>query len=127
VPAGDGTLRGLRSLGPIAVSTSIITLFLGLGGSSAGVAVASTAVGSIVPSISLTERPACAAREVSMYSIMASSCSSDSSLIRLRCSRGAGELHLVLGNVVSVRMKILFAEVKSAGSKVAGSREQGTS
>src|SRR5262249_46895781 len=42
-------------------------------------------VGSIVPSISLTERPACAASEVSMYSIMASSSSSVRSLSGLLC------------------------------------------
>jgi hypothetical protein len=41
VLAGDGTrFLGLRSCGPIAVSTSIISRFFGLGGSSAGSAVA---------------------------------------------------------------------------------------
>src|SRR5262249_60232780 len=44
--------------------------------------VASTAVGSIVPSISLTERPACAASKFSMYSIMPSICWSDRFLIK---------------------------------------------
>jgi AraC-like DNA-binding protein len=87
VLAGDGTrFLDLRSCGPIAVSTSIISRFgLRLGGSST-TAVAGTVVGSIIPSITLTGPPACAASEVSMYSIMASSCSSVSSLIKLRCS-----------------------------------------
>jgi hypothetical protein len=87
VLAGDGTrFLGLRSCGPIAVSTSVISRFgLRLGGSSTGIALAGTVVGSIIPSISLTERPACAASEVSMYSIMASSCSSVRSLSGLLC------------------------------------------
>ena len=51
-----------------------------------GGVVASTAVASIVPSITLTGPPACAASEVSMYAIMASSCSSVRSLIGLLCS-----------------------------------------
>src|SRR5262249_48550818 len=75
-PAGGRILRGVRSLGLTAASAASISRLFGLGGSSAGAAVASRAVGSIVPPISLTERPACAASEVSMYSIMASSCSS---------------------------------------------------
>jgi hypothetical protein len=56
VLAGDGTrFLGLRSCGPIAVSTSIISRFgLRLGGSSTGRAVAGTVVGSIIPSITLT-------------------------------------------------------------------------
>jgi hypothetical protein len=51
VLAGDGTrFLGLRSCGPIAVSTSIISRFgMRLGGSSAGGAVASTAIGSVAP------------------------------------------------------------------------------
>ena len=63
--AGDGTrFLGLRSCGPIAVSTSIISRFgLRLGGSSTGRAVAGTVVCSIIPSITLTEPLACAARE----------------------------------------------------------------
>src|SRR6516164_4081689 len=87
VPAGDGTrFLGLRSCGPIAVSTSIISRFgLRLGGSSTGRAVAGTVVGSIIPSITLTGPPACASSEVLMYSIMASSSSSVSSLSRLLC------------------------------------------
>src|SRR5215831_8377944 len=83
-PAGDGTLRGLRSRGPIAVSASIISRFgLRLGGSSTGRAVLGTVVGSIIPSITLTGPPACASSEVLMYSIMASSSSSVRSLIGL--------------------------------------------
>jgi len=79
VLAGDGTrFLGLRSCGPIAVSTSIISRFgLRLGGSSAGGAVASAAVGSIVPSITLTEPRACASSDVSRYSTIASSCSGE--------------------------------------------------
>src|SRR5262249_13194753 len=69
-----------------AVSASSITLFLGLGESSRGPRRTSTDIGSIVPSITLTGSPACASSEVLMYSIMASSCSSVSSLSRLRCS-----------------------------------------
>jgi hypothetical protein len=54
-PGGDATFRfRLSSLGPTAVSASSISRFFGLGGSSAGGAVTC----SIVPSISLTERPA---------------------------------------------------------------------
>ena len=86
-PAGNRILRGTRSLGPTAVSASIISRFgLRLGGSSTGRAVAGTVVGSIIPSITLTGPPACASSEVLMYSIMASSSSSVRSLIRLRCS-----------------------------------------
>jgi hypothetical protein len=68
VPAADGTrFLGLRSCGPIAVSTSIISRFgLRLGGSSTGRAVAGTVVGSIIPSIIFAGAPACAASEVSM-------------------------------------------------------------
>jgi len=40
-PGGGRTLRGMRSLGPTAVSASSISRFFGLGGSSAGSAVAS--------------------------------------------------------------------------------------
>src|SRR5262249_30054177 len=79
-PAGDRILRGMRSLGPTAVSASNISRFLGLR------ACAVAAAGSIVPSITLTEPPACASSEVLMYSIMASSCSSVRSLIGLLCS-----------------------------------------
>src|SRR5215471_2284090 len=79
-PGGGRTLRGMRSLGPTAVSASSISRFLGLG------ACAVAAAGSIIPSITLTEPRACASSDVSRYSTIASSCSSDSSLIRLRCS-----------------------------------------
>src|SRR5215471_10761018 len=41
-PAGGRTLRGMRSLGPTAVSVSSISRFFGLGGSSAPPAVGST-------------------------------------------------------------------------------------
>src|SRR5262245_40939277 len=87
VLADDGTrFLGLRSCGPIAVSTSIISRFgLRLGGSSTGRAVVGTVVGSFIPSITLTGPRACAASEVSMYSIMASSCSSVRSLSGLLC------------------------------------------
>src|SRR5262249_18939836 len=84
--AGSRILRGMRSLGPTAVLASSITLFLGLGESSRGPRRASTDIGSIVPSIIFADAPACAASEVSMYSIMASSCSSDRFLITLLCS-----------------------------------------
>src|SRR5262249_18755775 len=77
-PAGGRILRGMRSLRPTAVSASSISRFLGLG--------AVAAAGSIVPSITLTEPLACASSDVSRYSTIASSCSSDSSLSRLRCS-----------------------------------------
>src|SRR5262249_8859988 len=81
---GGGILRGMRSLGPTAESASSITLFLGLGESSSGPC--RTSIGSIIPSITLTGPPACASSEVLMYSIMASSCSSVSSLSGLLCS-----------------------------------------
>src|SRR5262245_49881415 len=61
VPVDDGTLRGLRSRGPTAVSASSIRRFsLRLGGSSTGRAVAGAVVGSIIPSITLAGPPACA-------------------------------------------------------------------
>src|SRR5262249_30925739 len=85
-PAGGRTLRGMRSLEPTAVSASSITLFLDLGESSSGPRCTSTDIGSIVPSITLAGPPACAASEASKYSIMASSCSSVSSLSGLLCS-----------------------------------------
>ena len=85
-PAGGRILRGVRSLGPTAVSASSITLFLGLGESSRGPRCTSTDIGSIVPSIIFAGAPACAASEALMYSIMSSSCSSVSSLIALLCS-----------------------------------------
>jgi hypothetical protein len=44
------------------------------------------ATGSIVPSITLTEWPACASSDVFRYSTIASSCSSVSYLSRLLCS-----------------------------------------
>jgi hypothetical protein len=88
VLAGDGTrFLGLRSCGPIAVSTSIISRFgLRLGGSSTGRAVAGIVVGSIIPSITLIEPLACASSDVFRYSIMASSSWSDRLLITLLCS-----------------------------------------
>jgi hypothetical protein len=83
---GDGTLRGLRSLGPTGVSASIITRFgLRLGGSSTESAVTSTAVGSAVPSTTLIGPPACASIEILRCSIMASSCSSVRFLTALLC------------------------------------------
>src|SRR6516225_9807783 len=85
-PAGARILRGMRSLGPTAVSASSITLFLGLGESSSGPRCTSTDIGSIVPSIIFAGAPACASSDVFRYSIMASSCSSVSSLSRLLCS-----------------------------------------
>jgi hypothetical protein len=100
VLTGDGTrFLGLRSCGPIAVSTSIISRFgLRLGGSSTGRAVAGTVVGSIIPSITLTGPPACASSEVLRYSIMASSCSSVRSLSELvcwtLCSRGTSSARI---------------------------------
>ena len=60
-PGGGRTLPDMRSLGRTAASAASISRLFGLGGSSAGGAVASRAVGSIVPSISLTERPTAAA------------------------------------------------------------------
>jgi hypothetical protein len=77
---------GLPFLGPTAVSASNITLFLGLDELSTGGVVASMGAGSIVPSITLTERPACASSDVSRYSIMAASCSSLRFLSGLLCS-----------------------------------------
>src|SRR5262249_19507334 len=44
-PAGGRILRGMRSLGPTAVSASSITLFLGLGESSSGPRCTSTDIG----------------------------------------------------------------------------------
>src|SRR6516164_3692615 len=85
-PAGGRILRGMRSLGPTAVSASSITLFLGLGESSSGPRCTSTDIGSIVPSIIFAGAPACASSDVFRYSIMASSSSSDRLLITLLCS-----------------------------------------
>src|SRR6516162_9437215 len=79
-PAGGRILRGMRSLGPTVVSASNISRFLGLR------ACAVAAAGSIVPSITLTDPPACASSEVLMYSIMASSSWSDRLLITSLCS-----------------------------------------
>src|SRR6516165_3220844 len=79
-PAGGRILRGVRSRGPTAVSASSISRFLGLG------ACAVAASGSIVPSITLIEPPACASIDVFRYSIMASSSWSDRRLITLLCS-----------------------------------------
>ena len=60
-PLKSARFLGLRSCGPIAVSTSIISRFgLRLGGSSTGRAVAGTVVGSFIPSITLTGPPVCA-------------------------------------------------------------------
>src|SRR5262249_8351782 len=75
-PGGGRTLRGMRSLGPTAVSALSISRFFDLGGSSAGSAVAS---------IIFAGAPACVASEVSMYSIMTSSYSSVKSLSGLLC------------------------------------------
>src|SRR5262245_65258687 len=76
--AGGRILRGMRSLGPTAVSASSISRFLGLG------AYAVAAAGSILPSITLTEPPACGSSNVCRYSTIASSSWSD--LITLLCS-----------------------------------------
>src|SRR5262249_2861867 len=79
-PAGGRILRGVRSLGPTAVSASSISRFLGLGGC------AVAGAGSIVPSVTLIEPLACSSSDVFRYSIMASSSSSDRLLITLLCS-----------------------------------------
>src|SRR5262249_61503010 len=78
----------VRSLEPTAVSASSISRFLGLG------ACAVAAAGSIDPSITLTEPPACGSSNVCRYSTTASSPWSDRLLIPLLCStlcsRGTG-------------------------------------
>src|SRR5262249_28084587 len=70
----------VRSLEPTAVSASSISRFLGLG------ACAVAAAGSIDPSITLTEPPACGSSNVCRYSTIASSSWSDRLLITLLCS-----------------------------------------